>query len=122
MASRYIVGIDLGTTNCAVAYVDTRGARGVNTPVATFDIAQLTGPGEVKPLSLLPSFLYIPGAHDLPAGSTKLPWNDARTFAVGLFAREQGARVPVRLISSAKSWLCHPGVDRRSPILPWTAP
>src|SRR5437773_701333 len=76
MASRYIVGIDLGTTNCAVAYVDTRGAAGVNNRVAMFDIPQLTGPSEVKPLAMLPSFLYVPGAHDLPAGSTRLPWND----------------------------------------------
>jgi hypothetical protein len=87
-----------------------------------FGIPQLTAPGDVKPLPMLPSFLYVPGIHDLPAGSTKLPWNATRSFAVGAFARDQGARVPGRLISSAKSWLCHPAVDRRSAILPWTAP
>jgi molecular chaperone DnaK (HSP70) len=122
MASRYIVGIDLGTTNCAVAYVDSRGRKGVKTPVATFSVPQLVAAGEIKPLTMLPSFLYVPGSHDLPPGSAKLPWNDSRHFIVGIFAREQGARVPARLISSAKSWLCHPGVDRRAAILPWACP
>jgi hypothetical protein len=122
MAARYIVGIDLGTTNCAVAYVDTRGPHGMRTPVAMFDLPQLVGPDELKTRPMLPSFLYLPGQHDLPPGSSRLPWDLDRSFVVGEFAREQGARVPGRLISSAKSWLCHSGVDRRASILPWAAP
>src|SRR5204863_528055 len=72
--------------------------------------------------SLLPSFLYIPGQHDLPAGAVALPWDAIANYAVGEFARNHGAKVPGRLVSSAKSWLCHAGVDRTAPLLPWTAP
>src|SRR5262249_54890981 len=69
----------------------------------------------------LPSFVYLAGAHDLPAGSLDLPWATGRDWCVGWLAREQGARVPGRLVSSAKSWLCHGGVDRTAAILPWGA-
>ncbi len=65
---------------------------------------------------------YLPGPHDLPAGATVLPWEAARGFVVGEFARSHGARVPGRLATSAKSWLCHAGVDRSAPLLPWAAP
>ena len=115
--SRYLVGIDLGTTNCAVAYVDTvRSAV-----VQHFPILQLVNEATVASQATLPSFLYLPGAHELPAGSLALPWDRERDYAVGQFAREQGARAPGRLISSAKSWLCHPDVDRTAAILPWGA-
>ncbi len=120
-ASRYIVGIDLGTTNCAVAYADHRAARGGAVAVRAFETPQLTAPGELHPRPMLPSFLYLPGPHDLPPGSTRLPWDPDRSYVVGEFAREQGARVTGRLVSSAKSWLCHPGVDRTAAILPWAA-
>jgi hypothetical protein len=121
-AFRYIVGIDLGTTNSAVAYVD----RGSEDPaerrrIRFLDIPQLTDVREVRHRPLLPSFLYLPGPYDLPPGSTALPWDPERDYAVGEFSREQGALVPGRLVSSAKSWLCHGGVDRTAPILPWTA-
>src|SRR5205823_10433070 len=66
--------------------------------------------------------LYIPGQHDLPPGSVALPWDTSATYAVGEFARNHGAKVPGRLVSSAKSWLCHPGVDRTAPLLPWAGP
>jgi hypothetical protein len=72
--------------------------------------------------SLLPSFLYMPGPHDLPAGSVALPWNSEAIYCVGEFARQHGSKIPGRLVSSAKSWLCHAGVDRTAPLLPWTAP
>jgi molecular chaperone DnaK (HSP70) len=116
--SRYVVGIDLGTTNCAVAYVDA----GRSAAVQHFPIPQLVGEATVAPLPTLPSFLYLPGTHDLPAGSLAVPWDRNRDYAVGQFARVQGARVPGRLISSAKSWLCHPDVDRSAAILPWGGP
>ena len=113
-----MIGIDLGTTNSAVAYLDlTRKAR----EVQFFEIAQLVAPGEVAPRSILPSFLYLPGEYDLPAGSTALPWDPERSSAVGEFAREQGARVPGRLVATAKSWLAHGAVDRTASILPWGA-
>ncbi|MCS6924752.1 MAG: hsp70 family protein [Candidatus Binatia bacterium] len=115
---RYLVGIDLGTTNCAVAYIDT--ARSLT--VQHFPIPQLVNEAELASLPTLPSFLYLPGAHDLPAGSLALPWDQERRYVVGQFARIQGARVPGRLISSAKSWLCYAEVDRQAAILPWGAP
>jgi len=119
--SRYIIGIDLGTTNSAVAYVDLTDEADPP-PIRLFKVPQLVSEARVEPRSSLPSFLYLPGLHDLPAGATVLPWDAGRGYMVGEFAREQGARVPARLVSSAKSWLCHGGVDRESPLLPWGSP
>lgn len=118
---RYIVGIDLGTTNCAVAYVDAtlQGEKDASPHVVSFAIPQLAAPGTVSAQPTLPSFLYLAGEHDLPAEQRKLPWKDDGPGVVGLLARDQGAKVPARLVSSAKSWLCHPGVDRKGKILPW---
>lgn len=118
--SRYLIGIDLGTTNSALAYVDSR-ARG-EPQVHAFAVQQLVGPGELGERPLLPSVLYLPGSHDLPPGACALPWDADRSYVVGEFARAQGARVPGHLVSSAKSWLCHAGVDRTAAILPWAAP
>ncbi len=120
MASRYVVGIDLGTTNSALAYVDT--AAGEKPPVATLAVPQVVGPGAVEERSLLPSFLYLPGDGEQPAGAIKLPWDAQRDYAVGEFARAFGSQVPTRLVASAKSWLSHPGADRKAPILPFRAP
>jgi len=120
MQSPFIIGIDLGTTNCAVAYVDTQ--HGAESPVVDFEIPQLHRPGQVISSPLLPSCLYIPGEHELAPGSAQLPWPWASPLIAGEFARWQGGRVPGRLVSSAKSWLCHSGVDRSAPILPWGAP
>jgi molecular chaperone DnaK (HSP70) len=119
-ASRYVVGIDLGTTNSALAYVDT--SLGDDAPIVTLPIPQVVAPGEVAERPLLASFLYLPGPGEQPAGALRLPWAPERDFAVGEFARQFGSQVPTRLVSSAKSWLCHSGVDRRAPILPWKAP
>jgi molecular chaperone DnaK (HSP70) len=119
---RYIVGIDLGTTNSAMAYVDTKGRERPAADIRLFDIPQLVGPGETRPRAMLPSFLYLPGTRDLPQGAARLPWNESAEHIVGEFARAQGASVPARLVSSAKSWLCHGGVDREDDILPWGSP
>ena len=118
MASPLVLGLDLGTTNVGLAH----GAAEGEAPPATFPIPQVVHAGEAAERELLPSFLYLPGEVELPAGSLALPWDPDRAYAVGAFAREQGTRVPARLVSSAKSWLSHAGVDRRSPILPWSAP
>jgi molecular chaperone DnaK (HSP70) len=121
--SRYLIGIDLGTTNSAVAYVDlNRNPKRVRPDIQAFAVPQLVAPGEMATRQLLPSFLYLPGPHDLPAGATALAWDPARAYAVGEFARSHGARIPGRLATSAKSWLCHAGVDRSAPLLPWSAP
>jgi molecular chaperone DnaK (HSP70) len=120
---RYLIGIDLGTTNSALAYVDlTKKPRDGRPELHTFEVPQLVAPGEVGRRVLLPSFLYLPGPHDLPPGSTALPWDAQRAFAVGEFARNHGGRIPGRLVTSAKSWLCHAGVDRSAALLPWSAP
>ncbi len=119
--SRYIVGIDLGTTNCALAYVDTKGRERPSADIKVFDVPQLVALGETGSRSMLPSFLYLAGEHELPAGSTRLPWRESGNRIVGEPARVQGASVPGRLVSSAKSWLCHAGVDREAEILPWGA-
>jgi molecular chaperone DnaK (HSP70) len=118
--SRFVVGIDLGTTNSALAYVDT-GEGGDPKPRQLL-IPQVVQPGAVEERPLLPSYLYLPGPNELPAGSLKLPWDPGRDFAVGEFARQQGGVVPTRVVASAKSWLCIPSVDRRAPILPWKSP
>lgn len=115
----FVVGIDLGTTNSAIAYVDLTKGDAEKKVIRFLDVPQLRAPGEIDTFPVLPSFLYIPGQHDMPAGSTSLPWNSGRQYVVGEMAREQGALVPGRLVSSAKSWLCHGGVDRSSNILPW---
>ena len=120
--ARYLVGIDLGTTNTALAYIDLKAKAKGGPKLHTFPVPQLVGPGQVGEQPLLPSFLYLPGPHDLPEGATALPWDPNAHEVVGQFARTHGAKVPGRLVSSAKSWLCHPGVDRTAPLLPWAAP
>ncbi len=119
---RYIVGIDLGTTNSAVSYVDLAEEGEKSSRIRMFFIPQLTGPGEFSRLSVLPSFLYIPGTYDIAKEAIAIPWPRSVDHFVGAFARDHGARVPSRLVSSAKSWLCHGRVDRNARILPWGAP
>jgi len=120
---RYSVGIDLGTTNCAVAYQSlAASAPGAASAVAIFDVAQLVHPGVVEARPLLPSFVYLPHPSEFPEGSLALPWDGARAYAVGELAKSHGALAPVRLVSSAKSWLCHPALDRRAPCLPAGSP
>jgi hypothetical protein len=120
---RYSIGIDLGTTNSAVSYfkLDEASARGQAQTM--LPIPQVTGVGTVEDKLLLPSFLYLPNDQEFPAGGLALPWDKKRKDAVvGQFARSHGAKVPMRLVASAKSWLCHAGVNRLEPILPWQAP
>ncbi len=115
----YAIGIDLGTTNCALAAAEV--AEGAPAPEA-FAVPQVIHPGEVRPQPLLPSFLYLPSATELPEGALALPWHAGGNDAVGRFAQERGAATPTRMVSSAKSWLSYAGVDRRAEILPWEAP
>ena len=122
---RYAIGIDLGTTHSALSFVDLGGSDGEQTRHGVLAIPQLTAPGTVEDLPLLPSFLYLPHADELAPGELSLPWQQSAAepvAAVGEMARSRGATTPIRLVSSAKSWLCHPGVDRRAAILPQDAP
>jgi molecular chaperone DnaK (HSP70) len=118
--SRYLIGIDLGTTNCAVAYIDT--GNGSSAPsssrIRVFEVAQLTGPGEVRLTPLLPSFLYFPTEDELSAGSVNLPWEERPSAIAGVMARDQGALVQSRQVSSAKSWLSQSAIDRTAKVLP----
>jgi hypothetical protein len=124
MEPRYIIGIDLGTTNSALSYVENRpDADPFALPrVELLAIPQLVNPSEMRDEDLLPSFLYIPGPSDFPAGSTALPWDPQPETVVGRLAQKRGIENAGRLVSSAKSWLSHGGVDRTAPILPYRAP
>ncbi len=128
--SRFVVGLDLGTTNSAMAYVDS-----TETPrrIHTFAIPQIVAPGQIEARDTLPSFHYQPANGEFPAGAMLLPWQaggsghqgasptaeDRAGYFVGQFARDHGTLVPSRMIASAKSWLCHSGVDRTADLLPW---
>jgi molecular chaperone DnaK (HSP70) len=118
--SRYLIGIDLGTTNCAVAFVDTRESTNEAdaSGIRIFEVAQLTSPGEVRTAPLLPSFLYFPTEDEVSSGTVSVPWDEHPSSIVGMMAREQGALVPGRQVSSAKSWLCQNSIDRMANILP----
>jgi len=108
-----ILGIDLGTTNSAIATsTETEATHAV-------PITQVTGPGETAGVATLPSFLLLPGEHEVPPAQLQLPWSGPLRYTVGTFARERGAELPHRLVSSAKSWLCNPSIDRTAQVLPF---
>ena len=109
MSLRFTVGIDLGTSNTALAYADLSEQ---DPQVRVFEVPQLVAPEATQPRALLPSHLYLASEHEAHAGE----------ILVGIYARDRGAQVPGRHIASAKSWLCHPSVDRTAAILPWGAP
>src|SRR5262249_29190403 len=121
--ARYVVGIDLGTTNCVLAYVDIRQvAPGTERPpIEVLAVPQLVKPGVVDARPQLPSFVYLPAANELKPESITLPWG-RREHGVGELARTRGAEGPSRVVASAKSWLCSADADPREPILPWNAP
>jgi hypothetical protein len=121
LAAKYIVGIDLGTTNSALARCDATVAE-EESRIEVRSILQLVNPNEVAERTLLPSFLYIPGEFDFPKGSLALPWEPEPKLVIGELARKRGAESPNRLIASAKSWLSYAAVNRTAPILPWQAP
>ncbi|MFK7989020.1 MAG: Hsp70 family protein [Sandaracinaceae bacterium] len=123
--SRYIVGIDLGTTHCVVAYVDTR--QGTDAPIQELAVEQLVAPGQVEARPLLHSLRFHPADGALTEEDRHLPWaheslEGVPDGVVGELARQLGAKTPGRLVASAKSWLSHPSVDRTADILPWGAP
>ncbi|MHB2017213.1 MAG: Hsp70 family protein [Candidatus Xenobia bacterium] len=119
----YVIGIDLGTTNSALASVDLRQIADDSTPpIEIFEVPQVVHASTVEPRPVLPSFLYLPNPHELPDGALALPWDESRGYVVGEFAREHGKKSPQHLVSSAKSWLCNEGVDRHKPLLPWSSP
>jgi hypothetical protein len=120
--AKYIIGIDLGTTHSVLAYTNAQLSDGEEPVIHLFQIPQLSDPGQVANQPLLPSFILVPGPHDVPEHGLQLPWARKPGVAVGEFARRRGAELPHRLISSAKSWLSYSGVDRTQPLLPWNSP
>ncbi|HKK91274.1 MAG TPA: Hsp70 family protein [Desulfobacteraceae bacterium] len=122
----YVIGVDLGTTNSAVSYVDLsifEAEKNENKEkkgfIKRFNVSQLTGAGEFSRVPVLPSFLYIPGPYDVSGEALRHPWKKEADLFAGVFARDHGAKIPARLVSSAKSWLCHARADRTAKILPW---
>ncbi|WP_119155141.1 Hsp70 family protein [Caldimonas tepidiphila] len=123
MSSRYVVGIDLGTTNTVVAWAD---AQQEDAGIRLFEIEQLVAPGEVATRPMLPSLRYHPAPGEFADGDLGLPWSwrdpaGLPQAVIGQLARARGAQVPGRLVASAKSWLSHAAVDRGAAILPWGA-
>ena len=116
---RFCIGIDLGTTNSALAFTELSDEAVGAVELAL--IPQLVNANEVAAEPLLPSFLYIPGERDFPAGSTALPWDPHPPYVVGKLAQRRGAEISSRLVSSAKSWLSYSAVDRTAAMLPWKA-
>jgi molecular chaperone DnaK (HSP70) len=108
-----VLGIDLGTTNSALA------VAGEGAPARAVPIVQVVGPGEVTERPTLPSFLLLPSELEVPPAQLQLPWSGPLRYAVGTFARERGAELPHRLVSSAKSWLCNPSIERTAQVLPF---
>jgi molecular chaperone DnaK (HSP70) len=121
-AARYAVGIDLGTTNSVVSWVELVAQDGDVVHQQVLPIPQLTAPGAVEERPQLPSFIYLPHPDELREADLQLPWEHTHAYAIGALARQLGTRTPIRLVASAKSWLCHPGIDRREPVLPLQAP
>ena len=118
--SRYIIGIDLGTTNSCAAYLDTDAAKNPRLQVRMFPIPQLVAMGVVEAKNLLPSFYYLAAPGEFLEGSCRLPWSREKNpgHFIGEFASEHGAKVPTRLVQSAKSWLCNQAANRKEKILP----
>jgi hypothetical protein len=119
VTAKYVVGIDLGTTNSVLAYAPINAE---NPQVELLPVPQLTAPGTVESRTSLPSFLYLAPDQEAAGGTLDLPWQAAQTQVVGEMARRQAAEAPQRTVTAAKSWLCHSRVDRHQPILPWNAP
>jgi molecular chaperone DnaK (HSP70) len=120
--THYSIGIDLGTTHCVLSYVDISDLEADDREQKVLQIPQLTAPGTIEDKAQLPSFLYQAHEAEINAGDTALPWTPKPDYLVGEIARNLGSKTPIRLVSSAKSWLCHAGVDCKSPILPTEAP
>lgn len=119
MSRNYVLGIDLGTTNCVLAYAPLESEQ---PEVQLMAVPQLVDMSVTEERDALPAFTYMGEAHQCEAGVLDVPWATGRTFAVGEFARRSAADAPQRTVGAAKSWLCHSRVDRRQAILPWNAP
>ena len=124
-AAHYSIGIDLGTTHCVLSYLDLSQISddpNVQPELITMEIPQLSKPGVIEEKSQLPSFIYMPHESELNSADIALPWNANPSVIAGSIARDLGSKTPIRLVSSAKSWLCHSGIDRHAAFLPAGSP
>ncbi len=117
MSAKYVIGIDLGTTNCVLSYTLLSEEE---PEVHLLKVPQYTAAGEIDSQFTLPSFVYLTAPHE--AGSFGLPWSDDQGYVTGQLARERSAEFPDRTVGAAKSWLCYSKIDRHQPVLPWKAP
>ncbi len=123
--ARFSVGIDLGTTHCVLSYLDLANISDDPThkpELLTMPIPQLSQPGLIEEKPQLPSFIYMAHESELNQADIALPWNAKPSVIAGSIARELGSKTPIRLVASAKSWLCHGGVDRHAAFLPAGSP
>lgn len=111
--ARFVIGIDLGTTQCALSYVDLEDK---NLKIRNLEIPQLVSEGQVEDLPTLPSVIYLP---EEEREFARPAWMGKNPKVIGAYARDLGFEVPGRFVHSSKSWLCHPRVDRKDAILPW---
>ncbi|WP_261833139.1 Hsp70 family protein [Vibrio ishigakensis] len=118
-SAKYILGIDLGTTHSVLSYTEKHLE---DASVEIMPIPQLTAPGQVESLNQLGSFIYQASEHEMGEGSRSLPWTTTSEALVGAVARKLGSKTPLRLVASAKSWLCHSAVNRREAFLPAGSP
>ncbi len=119
---QFVIGIDLGTTNSALAFREADAPGTDSSTVEIFRVPQLVNRGEVAELDLLPSSLYIPGPNEFVEGSLALPWEPKAPYIVGQLARTRGVENANRLVASAKSWLSNQSADPTKPLLPLAAP
>lgn len=119
--TKFIIGIDLGTTNSVLAYCEAKASNDA-ADVRLLKIPQLVAVNTVEAKQALPSFSYLAADVEAANGALDLPWAKERNFATGEFARTKGADTPDRTVGASKSWLCHNRVDRRAPILPFNSP
>ncbi|MCK4493016.1 MAG: Hsp70 family protein, partial [Methylococcales bacterium] len=120
--AHFSVGIDLGTTHCVLSYVDLGATNDDHLEQQVMAIPQLTSVGVIEDKKQLPSFMYLAHDAEMSEGDKTLPWSENPDDLVGEIARTMGSKTPIRLVSSAKSWLCHAGIDCKKPILPTDSP
>ena len=116
--AKYLVGIDLGTTNIVLSYAPVSAAAAEGpAQITLLPLVQELAKGAIEKLDVLPSFIF-----ERVKEKPVLAWDENSKYIIGDYARERGAEVPDRLISSAKSWLCNTRIDRTLPVLPWNSP
>jgi len=119
---KYIIGVDLGTTHCVLAYTQAGAPEGEQPSIQVFRVSQVSNPGELRARPLLPSFVFLPGLMTFLREAWRSPGVPSNKISSSESLRATGGGASHRLVSSAKSWLCNSGVNRTEPLLPWDSP